>query len=131
MLAADGSVILWGGVDGQGRPVADGERFDVEQSRFVSVRTPLGPPDPLALPQVEASIPEHGAVGVPVDAVISLRFSGPVPVEQLQSSSVILAGPEGPRAVRVVPAEEGRLLFITPVTPLDAGVTYALSPSAV
>ena len=79
---------------------------------------------------MEASIPEHGAVGVPVDAVISLRFSGPVPVEQLQSSSVILAGPEGPRAVRVVPAEEGRLLFITPVTPLDGGVTYALSPSA-
>ena len=89
-----------------------------------------GPPDPLALAHVEASIPEHGAVGVPVDAVISLRFSGPVPVEQLQSSSVILAGPEGPRAVRVVPAEEGRLLFITPVTPLDGGVTYALSPSA-
>ena len=130
VLAADGSVILWGGVDGQGRPVADGERFDVEQSRFVSVRTPPGAPDPLALAHVEASIPEHGAVGVPVDAVISLRFSGPVPVEQLQSSSVILAGPEGPRAVRVVPAEEGRLLFITPVTPLDGGVTYALSPSA-
>ena len=97
VLAADGSVILWGGVDGQGRPVADGERFDVEQSRFVSVRTPPGAPDPLALAQVEASIPEHGAVGVPVDAVISLRFSGPVPVEQLQSSSVILAGPGGGR----------------------------------
>ncbi len=130
VLAADGSVILWGGVDGQGRPVADGERFDVEQSRFVSVRTPPGATDPLALLQVEASIPEHGAVGVPVDAVISLRFSGPVPVEQLQSPGLILAGPEGPRAVRVVPAEEGRLLFITPVTPLDGGVTYALSPSA-
>ena len=130
MLAADGSVILWGGVDGQGRPVTDGERFDVEQSRFASVRTPPGAPDPLVLPQVEASLPEHGAVGVAVDVVISLRFSGPVPVEQLQASRVILAGPEGPRAVRVVPAEEGRLLFITPVTPLDGGATYALSPSA-
>ena len=64
---------------------------------------------------------------MPVDSVLALRFSAPVDVATLNTSTVIPSGLSGPKPARVIPAEGGRLAFITPETPLHPGATYTLT----
>jgi RHS repeat-associated protein len=59
--------------------------------------------------------------------VIALRFSRPLRVETVDAATVLLSGPEGVEAARVVAAENGRLAFVTPEAPLLLGAAYTLS----
>lgn len=124
-LAADGSVLVTGGVDADGRPREDVERFDPAALTFAPVAMEAVGIDGIV--ELAASLPEGGAANVPVDAIIALRFTAPSPHAALDS--LVLTGPEGVRAIRLVPAEDGRLLFIAPLAPLSPGATYVLAPT--
>jgi RHS repeat-associated protein len=125
-LWPDGSVVFWGGVGAAGN-LDDGERFDPEDLTFTALPNAPAGPQPGDPPRLEASIPATGAVGVPIDGLIVLRFSVPLRPETVSAATTILSGPGGPEPVLVVPVEEGRLAFITPRTPLAAATSYALT----
>jgi RHS repeat-associated protein len=123
-LLADGSVLFRGGVDQTGKPIAGGERFDPRLQTIVPATSRDGDPEELILAAYE---PADGASEVPLDTVVSLRFSHRVRVQSVDGGTVTLTGPAGPVAARVVPAEGGRLAFLTPQEPLAADTTYTLS----
>jgi len=78
-------------------------------------------------PSLVASIPLDRSVGIDNDSVISLRFSKPLNVETVNTSTVSLSGPKGLEKIAVVAAENGTLAFITPDSLLLPGVTYTVS----
>lgn len=80
----------------------------------------------LASPGLAASAPASGALDVPVDSPVALRFETPVNVTQLNSSTVTLIGPTGAVSGQVVGAEGGRLAFFTPSIDLVPDTTYTL-----
>lgn len=123
-LLADGSVLFRGGVDQAGKPIAGCERYDPRRQTIVPATPRERDPE---TPFLAASEPADGASEVPLDSVISLRFSHRVRVQSVHGGTVTLSGPAGPVAARVIPAEEGRLAFLTPREPLAAGATYTLS----
>jgi RHS repeat-associated protein len=126
-LLPDGTVLLWGGVDAAGTPLATGDVFDpVRQafSRVTAIPSSIQPSS--APPQAEASMPAPGSGDVPLDSLVVLRFSKPLQVETVNTTTVTLSGPRGPEPVTVVAAEGGRLAFITPQALLTAGTTYTV-----
>lgn len=82
-------------------------------------------------PEVVASSPQDGAIEVPLDAVLSVRFAAPVRMGSISTSTVTLKGPEGELESRTVAAEAGMLGFITPRQPLVPGTTYAVTLAGV
>jgi RHS repeat-associated protein len=125
-LLADGRVLLWGGVDRQGMAVNTGEMFDPTSRQFTTVASP--PPAPSSAgPLLEASLPTAGATDVPVETRIALRFSTLIGAPSLTASTVILSNPASLDAVSIVPAEGGRLVFVTPQSLLRPGTSYTLT----
>jgi RHS repeat-associated protein len=130
-LLPSAPVLVWGGLNQKHQALQSGELFDPESRRFSSLDTynaTLLPQagDQLASPAVAAMIPSHGATDVPVDQIISVRFSKPMRVETLNAQSVTLFGPTGTVAVDVVPTEGGLLVFVTPTEELLPGSSYTL-----
>ena len=112
----DGRVLLWGGTNATGSPLENGDLFDPATKLFASLDS-----YPTALvprstdqPALVASIPLDRAVDVDNESMISLRFSKPLRVETVNSSTVSLSGPEGLEKISVVPAENGSLAFLRP-----------------
>ncbi len=124
-LIDDGNVHLQGGLDNNGNALQDSELFESSTQRFSSAIE--NPKSEIQNPILVASIPVSGSVEVPIDTVISLRFSKPLRVETINSNTVTLSGPQGIEAVKVVPAEGGMLAFITPEADLLPGATYSLT----
>jgi RHS repeat-associated protein len=125
-LLPDGSVLIEGGVDEAGQQVGPAEAFEPQSKNFngssiTSEQFESG------APYLAASLPAGGGTDVPVDARVALRFSKPVRVETLNPSTLKLIGPAGALAAKVVPAENGRLVFITPGHALEAGETYTVT----
>lgn len=122
--------VIWGGFDGNNQPLQNGELFDPLAARFTALGTALPPLpqtiDSFATPVVAASLPPPGAVDVPVEQVVSVRFSKPLRVETLSAATVTLFGPGGVVPARVVPAGAGLLLFVTPEAPLTPDTSYTL-----
>jgi hypothetical protein len=123
-ILPDGLVLLWGGIDGVGTAVGGGEIFDPLSQRFSSVHTA---PTVTGGPALAGSLPADGATNVALDTVIAVRFSTPLRVESLNSTSVTLRGPQGSEGLSVIPAEEGRLAFVQPQQALLPGARYTLS----
>lgn len=129
-LLPSGSILISGGRDGNGSAVRTPELFGPGERRFA----PLGEAARAAqalipaggLPEVAEILPPNGAEDVPLDARIAVRFSRPLRVESLSLDTVTLLGPGGTTKVRVVPAEQGMLLFVTPTSQLFPGVEYTL-----
>jgi hypothetical protein len=133
LLPAD-PVIVWGGSDQAGKPVKNAEIFSPTSERFSNVdanglEIAAATHDTAALPAIAATLPAHGASSVPLDITIAVRFSKRLQVESLNSRNVSVV--EGGRAVpaRVIGAEDGLLLFVTPVKPLLPATHYAVSIS--
>ncbi len=126
-LLPDGTVLLWGGVDAHGAPLPYGEIIDPVTATVRMQATPLQPSSDPQPPQLEASLPQNGATGVPVNVLLSLRFSKPLSVTTVNTSSVVLSGPGGVVPVKVIPAEGGMLVFVTPQATLESGAFYTLS----
>ncbi len=124
-LLPDGSVLFWGGFDKYGDPLTYGEVFDpsTQTTRMQASQLQHDRRAPL----IETSIPQNGDQAVALDSVISVRFSEPLQVQSLNASTVILSGPDiNPVTTKVVPAEAGMLVFVTPQSPLLSGQTYSL-----
>ena len=84
------------------------------------------PPDPV-VSAVEGSVPENRGTDVPVDTVIGIRFSKRLRAESLSAATVTLS--DGVRHIdtRIVPAEQGMLVFVTPTAPLALSTLYMLA----
>jgi RHS repeat-associated protein len=131
-LLPDGTVLIWGGLGESGIPLTTGEVFDPVTQRFSSVNDiPFGAESTPLGPELEASMPVSGASDVPTDSMIALRFSKPLRVDTLNTTTVTLSGPRGPEGVRVIPAEDGRLTFLTPQSSLVPGATYTVALNGV
>jgi len=126
-LLADGTALFWGGADDQGNLLSYGELYDPSLNRFVATTTVNAASPDLNVPALEASIPENGATDVPLDVLIGLRFSKLLRPETVTSRSVSFQGPSGSVPALIVPAESGRLTFITPKSPLQPGTKYTLT----
>ncbi|HJQ97480.1 MAG TPA: RHS repeat-associated core domain-containing protein [Candidatus Polarisedimenticolaceae bacterium] len=124
-LLSDGTVLLWGGLDDLGVPVEGGVRIDPTARPLAPVDDALVPPEPTIV-SLEGSAPAAGAADVPIDVVIGLRFARPVSVLDLAATPPVLTGPEGDVPVEVVPAEDGRLVFLTPEGALRPASTYTV-----
>jgi RHS repeat-associated protein len=130
-ILPDGTVLLWGGTDANGQPLQSGDLYDPETQSFTPVDTTPAEAQPTtAGPSLTASIPEDGAQNVPLQGLISLRFSERLNVTTVNSATVTLAGTEGSQpngTIAVVPAEAGMLAFVSYKGPLLPGATYTLS----
>lgn len=124
-LLSDGNILIEGGLDGH-NPITTGELFNVDSGTFSFSNISSQQLDQSA-PFLAGSLPPNGASDVPIDTSAALRFSKQLRVETLNAETLTLAGPEGTLAIKVVPAEKGRLAFVTSETPLLPGVTYTIS----
>jgi RHS repeat-associated protein len=125
-LLPTGGVLLAGGIDAHGSVVTVDELFAPETLTIAPV-VGSAPDTELSQPQLIASIPGDSAIGVPVEIRIALRFSRPLRLDTLHAQTVILSGPRGIESATVVPAEAGRLTFVSPEAALQPGATYALA----
>jgi len=125
-LTPDSNVLLWGGQGVEGDALNDGEIYEAERQGFswAGVR-PAGEDE--GAPYVVFSSPKEGEASVPRDVRVTLRFSKPLRVETLNAETVTLIGPDGLVTAAVVPAEGGRLGFVTPAEQLQVGAAYTLS----
>src|ERR1051325_10168028 len=125
-LLPNGSVLLWGGVDESGVTRANGDLFDpfTQTAGWTNTQAPSSSGE---TPRLEASLPASGATAVAIDPLLSLRFSKQISPKTINSSTVVLLGPQGPVPIRVVPAEAGMLAFITPTAYLSYNAVYTLT----
>jgi RHS repeat-associated protein len=133
-ILPSGRILISGGRDGDGAAVRAPELFIPGERRFAPFKEAAGAllvPAPIAapigvLPEVAEVLPANGAENVPLDERIAIRFSRPLRVESLNPDSVTLFGPGGTTKARIVPAERGMLLFVTPEAQLFPGSEYTL-----
>jgi RHS repeat-associated protein len=125
-LLYDGNILIESGIDENSSQVGTAELLNVETGNFTPSTISSEQMDQAA-PFLAASLPAAGASNVPVDTRVGLRFSKQLRVETVSPEGLILSGPEGTVETKVIPAENGRLAFITPKRPLLPGVTYTIS----
>ncbi len=125
-LLADGRVLLQGGKDQNSRILNAADVFD-PASQTVSPFEGQPGAAGTGLTEARASSPEDGAVDVPLDALIALRFSEPLAIQTINSQNATLTGPEGAVQAKVVGAENGMLAFISPAPSLLPGTAYSVS----
>jgi hypothetical protein len=126
-LLPDGTVLIWGGVDARGELLSYGEIIDPISATVRMQSTLLQPSADSEPPSLEASLPQNGATGVPVNVLLSMRFSKQLSMSSVNVNTALLTGPEGVVSVSLVPAEGGMLLFVTPTAALVNGTQYTLS----
>ncbi|HEX6047588.1 MAG TPA: kelch repeat-containing protein, partial [Pyrinomonadaceae bacterium] len=123
-LLADGRILIEAGVDEAGNQVGATEAFNPETMTF----TPAGPvADASSAPYLVASLPANDATGVAVDTIIALRFSRLLAPRTANAETVVLNSSEGRAYAKVVAAENGRMVFVSPFEPLAANTTYTLN----
>jgi RHS repeat-associated protein len=130
-LTSDGHVLVWGGTQNSEAELTSGELYNVESQSFTWWGTSPEQMDAGLTPYMAGALPQQGAVDVPVKTMVALRFSCPLDVSTVNGKTVVLAGPEGAVAARVVAAEDGRLVFVTPAAPLRAETAYSVTVDGV
>ena len=123
---AGGSVLIQGGVLADGSAAVQAEVFHPD-TQTVTAADNASSSSFGEVGQMVASIPSDRAANVPVDIGPSFRFSKLLDVATANASTVILSGPGGVVSAKVIGAEAGRLVFITPVSPLEPATTYTVS----
>jgi RHS repeat-associated protein len=123
-LRGDGRVEVWGGRGTD--PLVGTTGALIDPVGLGVVETVARETDP-ALIWVTASDPGEGASDVGPDARLMLRLSRPARLDSVTPRTVLLASTAGPVAVEVVPAEQGRLVFVRPTTALDPETAYLLT----
>jgi hypothetical protein len=90
-----------------------------------------GPPaaDSTAPTVAQVNVPDT-ATGVDLAEILGVRFSEPVDVATLTTSSVTLSSAGQAVSATVSPSEQGLLVFLLPSANLAAGTTYGLSLSS-
>jgi RHS repeat-associated protein len=125
ILLADGTVLLQGGSDSLENPQNSSEIFNPAIATFTWAGAASEPVDTRS-PFLTMSRPSDGETGVAVDTSIALVFSKSLRADTANAQTFSLSGPSGPVGARVVPTENGRLVFVTPLENLDQGVTYSV-----
>ncbi|HSE15991.1 MAG TPA: RHS repeat-associated core domain-containing protein [Pyrinomonadaceae bacterium] len=126
-LLADGNVLLEGGTGGNSDRLTGAELFNPETRSFIATSLSSDQIDGNA-PYVAASLPADGATDVPVDTRIAIRFSKALRVESVNAETVRLTSSDGSTvATRIVPAENGRLAFLTASESLLPGTSYTVT----
>ncbi|HEU4835219.1 MAG TPA: kelch repeat-containing protein, partial [Pyrinomonadaceae bacterium] len=126
-LLADGNVLFEAGVSSNSEKLTSAELFNPETRSFVSTSLTSDQADGNA-PFVAASLPADGATDVPVGTNIAVRFSKSLRVESINSETAKLTSSEGSIvATKVVPAENGRLAFLTAQDSLLPGTSYTVT----
>jgi RHS repeat-associated protein len=123
-LMPDGVVVVTGGVNGTGTNVGFAERYDAQGQSFSIIGGM--PAYTLGQPHLEASLPTNGAEDVPLDSLLSIRFSACLKPQSVSSATIKLIGPDGEVAATTVAAEGGLLAFITPKGHLLAATPYRI-----
>jgi RHS repeat-associated protein len=127
-LQSDGGVLIEGGVDSSGNEITSAEVFNNDPTGFALREDWFSTPDQSA-PYLAGSVPDDNARNVTLDSLIALRFSKALTVETVNPGTITLNGPQGTVTAKVVPAENGRLAFITPLSSLAPGTTYTVTVS--
>jgi YD repeat-containing protein len=122
-LDASGDILIEGGVTSTTHGPSHPDRYHIATR---TVTNGDGTNVPAGIVMAE-SRPSNGATDVSVDTRIAIRFATSMAVGTLNPSTVILRGLEGAWSARIVPAEAGRLLFVTPDRPFDPGSPYELT----
>jgi len=127
-LLPDGTVLFSGGEDENGNPLTAAQIFD-PQSQTVTVLDNVQSlqESSSALTEMRASSPQDGAQNVPLNALISVRFSRPVQMASISGATTTLQGPDGPVNAKIIAAEGGMLAFITPTSPLFTSTNYTVT----
>ncbi|HYW41913.1 MAG TPA: kelch repeat-containing protein [Bryobacteraceae bacterium] len=122
-LLPDGSVLLWEGTEEADHDRAKEEIYSPWHQSFLPW---YGGPPEREVPAIEGSFPESQAMEVPVDQVIGLRFSRRMLVDSVSPATVALSDGVQHLDTRVIPAEQGMLVFVTPKAPLLPATLYTL-----
>jgi YD repeat-containing protein len=129
-LLASGEGLISGGHANENQIAVTDELFNPATRVFEPVfpqadsRTTASIASVSSVPVIAESLPTPEAIDVPVDARVAIRFSQPVRVTDLNTSTVTLVGPSGVVSGKVVGAEGGMLAFLTPNVELAPGTTY-------
>lgn len=115
--------MLWGGRGPDPGVATSGVVVDPTSGTFSDIASPEPEESLLSL---SMSDPMEGAV-VDVPRVVSLRFSRQARTDTLTAGNLTLMGPSGHIEIRIVPAERGRLAFLTPTAPLEPDATYLVT----
>jgi RHS repeat-associated protein len=130
-LLPDGRLRITGGGDGQGQTVDVEELFDPIAKRSMDLSGDEQQRASLAAPGLTSSMPSDGAAGVSPLARVALVFGRPTLTESIGEATHVLTGPFGPVDVKIVSAEGGRLVFLTPHVPLLPDTDYTLEVAGV
>ena len=130
-LLPSSPVLIWGGLGEQDDALQSAELYDPARGGFVSIRpgefeAAMQELSNARVAQVTGSIPASGAIDFPINGKLSVRFSMRLQMASLNERTVVLFGPLGVVPAKVVSAEGGMLVFITPETDLQPGAFYTL-----
>lgn len=123
-LRADGQVEIRGG-----RPLG-GDRPDADivlDTASLTIKPAALMTSTPTLPAVAQTIPAPDATEVPLVTSLTVRFSEAMAAESLSAHTVWLHGPTGRVTTRLVVAEDGRLVFLWPESPLEEDTAYTLT----
>jgi len=127
-LLQDGRVVFSGGEDQNGTPLTQSQLFDPQSQTVVIAGNPQSLQESsTGLTEMRASSPQDGAQNVSLDALISVRFSRPIQMASISSTTLTLQGPAGIVTATAIAAESGMLAFITPASPLLSGTNYTVN----
>jgi RHS repeat-associated protein len=131
-LLANGEGLVWQGQGADRKSLANGELYD-PNTKLIAGSIDSTDSRLMGLiaarnqsPYIADTLPQGDAVDVPLDSVLAVRFSKPLPIAKLNSTSIVLIGPAGAVAGSVVGAEGGMLAFFTPSMELRPGTIYTL-----
>ena len=130
ILLHDGNVLIEGGNGNDDKRIDVAELYNAATGTFSLSNISADQAD-LREAFLTASLPTNNAREVPVDTFVGLLFSKQVRVETITSDTVVMTGPEGTVKTKVVPAENGKLAFVTPTEALFPGVDYTINISGV
>jgi RHS repeat-associated protein len=129
-LQSDDTVLLQKGFDENGVEVSFDESFNPETESF-SITGSNTEFSANESSKVVFSQPDNGDTSVPVDIRPAIRFTKLLKVKTANAQTVVLTSTGGAVEARVVPAENGRLVFITPLTKLKPDTTYNIKLSGI
>lgn len=114
-LLADGRILIEAGVDEVGSPIGAIEAFSQETGEFTLAGIV---PEVSGGPYLVASLPVNDATDVPVDSIVSLRFSKLLAPRTVNAETIVLNSSTDRAYAKVVVAENGRMAFVSPLEPL-------------
>lgn len=125
-LQADGNVFISSGSNETEGLIAGSEIYDPASDSLTWIPATEPVPEE-ATARLVFSSPADGSVDVDTKTRISVRFSKRLQGATVTRETVKLLGPSGAVPAKIVSAENGRLLFVTPLGLLDADSSYHLS----